>query len=203
MVQNDAAKRRAVGFDQLAGQEHEAGRVGPERRPARPKERGDLGREALRADLEVERLLDLDDAGLGRIGDDEPQIARDADLQEPVPLSVGVERDLHGRHDAPVDRLAAVDAAAQQHRIEIVLLFQQGRDALRQRLGDGDAAAKGSLFVGDVDHPVDEGAQKIAVADLQDLDRARRGVRMGDALEVRRQGAPGEDGHGLARGHSL
>ena len=39
---------------------------------------------------------------------------------------------LHGRNDAPVDRLAAVDAAAQQHGIEIVLLFQQGRDALRR-----------------------------------------------------------------------
>ena len=65
---------------------------------------------------------------------------------------------------------------------------------MRQRLGDCDAAVKDALFVGDVDHPVDEGAQEVAVADLQDLDRARRRVGVGDAFEVRRQGAAGEEG---------
>ena len=178
MPENDTAKRRAVRLDELARQENEARGVGSERRPARPQERSDLGREAVRADVGIEPLLGVDDAGFRRVGDDEAQIAGDADLQKPAPLRVRVERKLHRRDDAAVDDLATVDTAAQEHGIKVLLRLERPRRAARPRLGDRDAAVESPLLVGDVDHPVDEAAQEDAVADLKDLDRgAARGRR--------------------------
>ena len=75
MGENDAPKRRAVRFDQLAGKKDEPGRLGAaERVEARLQKSRRLGREALRADRGIVGLGDLDDAGLGRVGDDEAQI---------------------------------------------------------------------------------------------------------------------------------
>ena len=91
----------------------------------------------------------------------------------------------------------AVDAAAQEHGVEVLLRLERRRRAARPRLGDRDAAVESPLLVGDVDHPVDEAAQENAVADLQDLDGTRRGVGVGDPSEARRERAAGKQGHRL------
>src|SRR5208337_5696661 len=45
-----------------------------------------------------------------------------------------------------------------------------------------------ALFIGHIDHPVDKAAQEHALADLQDLERPRRGRSMRD-LDLGQRGA--------------
>ena len=78
---------------------------------------------------------------------------------------------MDGRDDTALRDVAGAFAAAQQHGVEAILCGQRGRPLMAAGRGDRDAAGKDALLVGDVDHPVDEGAQENALADLQDFDR--------------------------------
>ncbi len=140
---------------------------------ARLQQPRDLGWETQWTDARVIGLVDVDDARFRRVGDDIFEFRRLRDAAQRFRIAMGVERRLHGADDpAPLDDLAGY-ATALEHREQAVLRGELRRIAMRARQRDRDADVQPELFIGDVDHPVDEAAQKHPVADLQHADRQR------------------------------
>jgi len=148
----------AVVLDELARDEDEAGEP---RRLARLDEPQHLGRERIRA-------LDVLDARLGRVGDDEPERR-----QRRVLLDVRGQvhaldaRDLLDRldllavHEAPEARVVAAAAVVEDLRGHAQLVADG--------LDDLDRAVEPGGIVHLLNHPVNEAAQEVALAELQNL----------------------------------
>ena len=83
-------------------------------------------------------------------------------------MRVGVERVANTAHQPFRLRFLPVLHAAQEHGEEVILRLHQFSDAAFEWLHHDHFGLHVACAVGDVDHPVDKGAQEVAIADLQD-----------------------------------
>ena len=168
VAEDAVTQRRTVLVDELAGDEHQP--LLPRLEPLE-EQAGELGRIGdLRFAGGVGFRL-VFDARLGGVREDQLQIGRDGALDDRLPVAVGLETPLDAGDDALVFGWGAVLHAAEDQRVEPVLRVDEVGGALRQRLNQLDHSVELARFVGLVDHPVDEGAQEVAFAELHDLDR--------------------------------
>ena len=82
-----------------------------------------------------------------------------------------------------LDHLAVLHAA-QDHVVQAALLIDHVAHALRERLYDLHGGIEHAGFVHAVDHPVDERAQEIALAELEDADGAGQRCFTGQLFHV-------------------
>ena len=111
------------------------------------------------------------DAGFGGVRDDVLEVVRDRDFHHcvVVRLLIGVEAAADRRYDALAVDLLAVFASAQVERVEPLLLVYLLRESRRYRLHKDGFAVPSSALVGHVEPVVDEGAEEVAFAELQNL----------------------------------
>ena len=133
--------------------------------PALQKE-GHLGRERaarsrLRPVLRVES-----DAGFGRVREAEPEARILGELEEVLPALVRAQSAAHAADDPPLLERLAIAGPGEQRGVEAVLPLQDRGGPALDRLHDGDSVAEAETLVHDVDHPVGEGAQKVALSEL-------------------------------------
>ena len=153
----------AVVVDQLAAQHGHAGHSGgvPFIQHA-----GQLRGEADRRFLVEPALAFVHDARLGGIAHDDFQVGAPGKLQHLVPVSVGIHAPAHAADHALVVHLAAVLAAPQVQGIQPLLLVDQVRQALRDRLHKHHLAVEPGFFVGNVDKVVHKCPQEVAFPEL-------------------------------------
>ena len=113
----------------------------------------------------------VDDSGLGGVRYDVFEVVGDRDLHHRVVvrLLVGVEAAADRRNDALAVDLLAVLASAQVERVEPFLLVYLLREAGRYRLHEDGLAVPARALVGHVEPVVDEGAQEVALSELEDF----------------------------------
>ena len=174
VLQDAFAELLPVVLDELAGDEDQAAEAGFR-----------AGGDELR-DLRGERVGvgTVFDARLGRVREDEPQVWVQRGFDDLVPLGGGIEAALHA-----VDLLDLLDHlsvlhAAQDHVVEAALGVDDVAHALRKRLDDLHGGIEHAGFVHAVDHPVDERAQEIALAELEDADGAGQRCFTGQLFHV-------------------
>ena len=156
--------------DELAGEDDNARLAGS---PAGVKDLGKLGGEARGRHVVGLAGRIVGDAGLGGVGDDDLQVVGDGNFHHGTVVGLAVRIDAAAagaNHTGLVNRVAIL-FAADQHGIQVVL----GVDAVGKAKGatDGldhdDLAVPASRLVAHVEEAVDEGAQEVTLAKLQDL----------------------------------
>ena len=128
------------------------------------------GERRWRAVVELVRRI-VDDAGLGRVGNDVLQCLAFCEPHEALVVAVGTQHLVNAGDDAVLLIGLTVLLAAQQHRVEVLLLVEALVAFLRARHDDGHASIEALFLVCDVDGIVHESAQEVALADLQHLHR--------------------------------
>ena len=165
----------AVVIDQLAGQKDEArALLAAKSGEALVEQAGQLaGIGSLR--LVVEAVLTgVNDAGFGGVGDDDAHIRVVRQRQIALEILVRGQAALDALDDALVLAGLAVHLTAENQGIQAVLLVEHGNHAALDGLHDHHAGIHAGLFVGHIDHPVTESAQKTALAELNHTFRFRR-----------------------------
>ena len=165
----------AVVVDQLAGQQDEAGALlAAEGGEALIEQAGQLaGVGGLR--LVVKAVLaGVDDARLGGVGDDDAHIRVVRQRQIALEIFIRGEAALDALDDALVLAGLAVHLTAQDQGIQAVLLVEHGNHAALDGLYNHHAGVHTGFFVGHINHPVAEGAQETALAELNDALRLGR-----------------------------
>ena len=117
----------------------------------------------------------VDDARLRRVGDDEAQGIEFGELHVGVVVSVGTQHAVDTFDDAVLLVRSALLLSAQTDGVE-VLLRSKLRALARDGDDDGDACVEPVLLVRHVDGIVDEGAEEVALAELDDADGMRLGA---------------------------
>ena len=177
-------ERGTVVLDELAADDAKPlGGVAAEVLETLVKQGGHLGGVRLgRAGREVVALL-VTDTGLGGVGDGDLQLGREEILLVLRIIDIGIER-IHDALDEPHVLLGLlVLDTLQVDVVEVVLLVEDVDHAehlvlgVEDGLADGHARIHDALLVGDVDLPVDERTQEIALAELEDSDGP---LRLGD-----------------------
>ena len=169
-------QRGAVVLDQLAADDAQTlRRIAVEVLEALVEQRGHLGGIGLgRAGRQVVALL-VADTGLGGVRDGDLELGREEIALVLFILHVWVERIHHALHQTHVLGRPLVLDALQIDMVHVVLLVQQVDHAqhlalgIDDRLTDSHTGIHHPLFIGDIDLPVHEGAQKVAFAELEDL----------------------------------
>ena len=110
-------------------------------------------------------------AGFGGVRDDVLEVVRDRDFHHRVVvrLLIGVEAAADRRYDALTVDLLAVFASAQVERVEPLLLVYLLRESRRYRLHEDGFAVPARALVGHVEPVVDEGAQEVALSELENF----------------------------------
>ena len=166
-------------IDELAGEHDDARLAGG---PAGVEHLGKLGGEARGRHVVGLAGRVVGDTGLGGVGDDNLQIVGDGDLHHGavVVLAVRVDAAAAGAdHTGLVNRVAVL-LAAHQHGVQVVL----GVDTIGKAKGAADGldhdnlAVPAGCLVAHVKEAVDEGAQEIALAKLQNLLRRVLGKKI-------------------------
>ena len=167
---HDAQQLLAVVIDELTGEHDDARLAGG---PAGVEHLGKLGGEARGRHVVGLAGRVVGDTGLGGVGDDNLQIVGDGDLHHGavVVLAIRIEAAAAGAdHTGLVDRVAAL-LAAHQHGVQVILSV----NAVGKAKGTADGldhdnlAVPAGCLVAHVKEAVDEGAQEIALAKLQNL----------------------------------
>ena len=156
--------------DELAGEHDDARLTGS---PASVKDLDKLGGEARGRHVVGLAGRIVGNTSLGGVGDDNLQIVGDGDLHHGavVVLTIRIEAAAAGAdHTGLVDRVAAL-LAAHQHGVQVILSV----NAVGKAKGTADGldhdnlAVPAGCLVAHVKEAVDEGAQEIALAKLQNL----------------------------------
>ncbi len=170
MLLNNAQQLSAVVVDELAREDDHARLAGG---PTGVQHLSELGGEA-RGRLVVGLAgVVVGDAGLGGVGDDDLEVVGGGELHDlgVVLGAVGVHAARAGADQAGLIDGLAVLLAADEHGVEVVL----GVDAVGEAVvaADGldhaDLAVPAGGLVAEVKEAVDEGAQEVALTELQDL----------------------------------
>ena len=193
-----ARQRVAVALDELTRQHHQplVGRAagGGE---ASVQELGQLARERRRR-ARVERVGRIGaDPRLGRVRHDEAQVRIRRAGDERAPVLVRIHAAADRRHDLARLDDAPVRQAAQDDRVQTVLVVHLARHARRDRLHQHDAPAEQAARVQPPDHPIDEPAQEVPLAELQHLLGQRLHLRH---RELRRKHMPRRQQLGVETG---
>ncbi len=160
----------AVVVDQLAGEDDDTLLA---RLEALVQEHGQLRGEGSRRQLVRSAGTVIDDTGLGGVGGDVLEVVALGDLDDFGPI-LGNMRIVAGVHDGDhalaVDLLAVL-AAAEIQGVQTFLLVDELGQTHGDGLHQGDLAVPVRQFVGHIEPVVHERAEKVALAELQDLDR--------------------------------
>ena len=167
---HDAQQLLAIVVDELAGEHDDARLAGS---PAGVKDLNKLGGEARGRHVVGLAGRIVGNTGLGGVGNDDLQVVGDSHLHDGmvIRLAVRIEAAAAGADHAGLVNRVAVLLAAHQHGIQVVL----GIDAVGKTIGAADGlyhdnlAVPAGCLVGHVKEAVDEGAQEIALAKLQNL----------------------------------
>ena len=165
----------AVVIDQLAGQKDEArALLAAKSGEALVEQAGQLaGIGSLR--LVVEAVLTgVNDAGFGGVGDDDAHIRVVRQRQIALEILVRGQAALDALDDALILAGLAVHLTAENQGIQAVLLVEHGNHAALDGLHNHHAGVHTGFFVGHINHPVAEGAQETALAELNDALRLGR-----------------------------
>ena len=167
----------AVVVDELAREDGEA--MSAAKRVITPLEQGEQlpgeGNGGFRFEVDGDVLFLEANAGFGRVGDDDFQILRFAIMEEGTIIFIRVHEIVQDIDEAGVaDGFSLLVDPLEDQGVEAILLFEFLDPAERQGLDDDHMPLILAGIVHLLDEPVDEGAQKIPLAKLHDLDGGGR-----------------------------